>query len=414
MTNSATEQFARAVEREWRLEDLFDGMERARLTELLARQLGPFRLVSASGTVVASRGHPRGELRTALGSVLEPIGVIESDTTEHAAVCVAEHIELLAHAAKRYRTAADLHLCSITASYEELQKKHALLEQSEAELRELSRELEDRVDRQVKMIEAAHRQLYQSEKLASVGQLAAGLAHEINNPIGFVRSNRSMAQEYVGELQTQLEKTAEPTDPDGCHPEAPECRHILDDFSELLCESIQGIERVARIVRDLKDFSGIDRGEFDTIDISQLIDSVRNVISPTTPGHVHLATNLRPVPRLHCRPSHLAQALHNIVRNAIQAISTETGTVTIETRTEQNTVRIDIHDDGCGILPQIRGRVFEPFFTTREVGTGTGLGLTVARDIVVAHGGTIEISSNSKNGSTVTIRLPIDEAAGRE
>lgn len=259
---------------------------------------------------------------------------------------------------------------------------------------------------QVETLKIAERQLYQAEKLASVGQLAAGVAHEINNPIGFIRSNLSTASSYVEDISKLSGPVA---DGDAAKIAAAwkrvDMNFLLDDFRELLKESIAGADRVSRIVADLKAFSSIEHGQEERIDLNESIRTVCNVAGNRIQQKAELTLELGELPPLLCRPSHINDLLLALLLNAIQAVG-EHGAIRIATALEGSQIRIDIADNGCGIPPEHLSRIYDPFFTTRDVGAGTGLGLTVCRDIVRAHGGSIDVASRVGEGTTFTVRLP--------
>jgi signal transduction histidine kinase len=321
---------------------------------------------------------------------------------------MAALVELLLGSVVRYRMAVDLHEEAVREDYAALQQKHAALEISEARYRKLNEELEQRVREQVATIDAAQRQLYQVEKLASVGQLAAGVAHEINNPIGFIRSNLNTARRYADTVRglqsvvatgdaAQIAAAWQRLDMD----------FVLGDFVELIDDSIAGADRVARIVTDLKGFSNVDRPEEAVIDLNDNLRSACNVMATRLPPGATIEQDLQPLPPFLCLPGHLNQVFLNVLLNAAQAVAPETGRVAVRSRAVDGEIRIEIGDNGCGIAPEDLPRVFDPFFTTRGVGQGTGLGLTVGRDIVLVHNGRMDIASRPGAGTTVTITLPV-------
>jgi signal transduction histidine kinase len=298
--------------------------------------------------------------------------------------------------------ASELHDEATFASYEQLKRDHAALEVSEARYKALSAELEKRVEEQVAILEERQRQLYEAEKLASVGQLAAGIAHEINNPIGFVRSNLETFSGYVGKFAALRERL----DQAGAAWRELDLDFVVDDGRQLVAESLAGIDRVARIVKDLRGFSNIDRPDEEMVDVNDNLASACAVVSGQLPPGVTLSRELSPLPPLMCLPGHLNQVLLNVLQNAVQAVG-EVGCIRVSSAFGEGRIRIVIADDGVGIAEEDLAHVFEPFFTTRAVGKGTGLGLTVARDIIGAHGGEIDVASKKGQGTTVTISLPI-------
>jgi signal transduction histidine kinase len=306
----------------------------------------------------------------------------------------------------RYRMASELHDEVILSSFEQLKRDHAALEVSEASYKALSADLEMRVEAQVAILEQRQRQLYEAEKLASVGQLAAGIAHEINNPIGFVRSNLETFSVYLGKVAA----LGDTLDQAKVSWKALGLDFVVEDGHELVAESIAGIDRVARIVKDLRGFSNIDRPDEEMVDLNDGLTSACAVVAGQLPAGVKLLKELSPLPPLMCLPGHLSQVWLNVLQNAVQAVG-RNGTIRVSSAVSSGisgeSICIKVTDDGQGISGEVLAHVFEPFFTTRDVGKGTGLGLTVARDIVGAHGGDIGIESTSEHGTTVTITLPI-------
>ncbi len=402
--------YPRPFDREFGLRELLSGVSLKRLGDSLTLLLGGgFRLVSDTGEVLldgceGTGGMPRAVIR----HDLEPLGYLESP---HAGAdqlrAAASLLEFMMQVSARYYMASELHIAAVQENYEELQQQHAALVESDARYRALSESLEQRVQEQVKVIESAHRQLYQAEKMASVGQLAAGVAHEINNPIGFIRSNLGTAQSYVARLQqmaTRL-KAGGGAAVAGLW-QAADMDFVLEDFGQLLGESKSGADRVARIVADLKGFSSVDRGEEEVVNLNDSIRAACNVAAGQLNGRADVILELGEIPALRCRPGPINQVFLNLLLNAAHAME-RPGAIRIHTGLLGDTLRVRITDTGSGIPEAVLPRIFDPFFTTRDVGRGTGLGLTVSRDTVTAHGGTIEVESRVGKGTTVTVSLPV-------
>jgi PAS domain S-box-containing protein len=262
----------------------------------------------------------------------------------------------------------------------------------------------------------AQTQLLQSEKMASVGQLAAGVAHEINNPIGYVRSNLTSLTQYwqkissVLEAYDQLEAALPGVTSEWNAVRALKQRVELDyvrqDIVSLLAESVEGVTRVEKIVRDLRDFSHVDQAEWMPADIHECIESTLNVVAHELKYKGDLVKQYGDLPLIQCLPFQLKQVFMNLLVNAAHAIERQ-GTITIRTQRECDNVLISFADTGKGIEPGQLKRIFEPFFTTKTIGVGTGLGLSVSYGIIQKHGGTIEVVSGVGKGTTFTIRLPI-------
>ena len=265
-----------------------------------------------------------------------------------------------------------------------------------------------------KLLEA-ERHLQQSEKMASIGQLAAGVAHEINNPIGFINSNVGTLKKYLAELMRVLAayESAEPLLQDAAARAALaalkkeiDLEYIKGDAPALIAESLDGLQRVKRIVQDLKDFSHVDQDEWLIVDLHSGLNSTLNIIHNELKYKAEVVKEYGNIPDIECRVSQLNQVFMNLLVNAAHAIETH-GTITIRTGTEgQDWVWVEVIDTGTGIAPEHVKRIFEPFFTTKPVGQGTGLGLSLAYGIVDKHGGRIEVSSERGRGSTFRVCLP--------
>ncbi len=267
-------------------------------------------------------------------------------------------------------------------------------------------------------LKGAQEQAIQSEKLASIGQLAAGVAHEINNPIGYINSNLSTLQGYTSQLLTAIDAYAVALSSTGdatSMAAVEEIRERFDidflavDLRQLLVESREGIDRVCKIVHDLKDFSRSDRGSaWVRADINVGLESTLNIVSNQLKYKAQIVKTFAELPLIECLPSELNQVFLNILMNAGQAI-TERGIVTVSTGQTGNKVWIAIGDDGEGIPAEVLPRIFDPFFTTKPVGSGTGLGLAISYGIIVKHHGTIEITSVPGEGTLMRIELPVEQ-----
>lgn len=398
----------RNFDREFTLNELLAGISHQRLGAALAALLGTgFRLSSRAGEVLTgTAGDLPGAVRVAILHDLEPLGWLEAVAEEDKVRAAATLLELLCHQGARYHMASELHIEVVRADYEALQHQYAALQASEARYRELSQELEERVRQQVGVIETTQRQLYQAEKMASVGQLAAGVAHEINNPIGFIQSNLRTARGYVERLEKLAPVIRANASLAGAWKHA-DMDFMLEDFGALLTESVDGTSRVARIVADLKGFSNVDHAEEEVVDLNDSLRSICNVAHAQVASQAEVVLDLSELPRLPCRVGQINQVFLSLLLNAAQAMDTR-GEIRIRSRYVEGEIRIEFSDSGRGIAQDMLERIFDPFFTTREVGQGVGLGLTVSRDVVTAHGGRIEVQSESGTGSTFAIVLPVD------
>lgn len=304
------------------------------------------------------------------------------------------------------------------------------------ELERINEELEDRVKKRTeelrnakgsieeayKKLQQTQTQLIQSEKMASIGQLAAGIAHEINNPAGFVSSNLKTLEDYISDLKSlldaydYLEKVCKKIE-DNRIKEAIEkverekddvdLSFLLTDIDQIIQESQEGMKRIARIVKDLREFShaGSDKPEY--ADINRCLESTLNIVWNELKYKAEVETILGDIPGVLCYPQQLNQVFMNILVNAVQAIK-ERGKITVKTFAENEHVIVEISDTGDGIPPESLSRIFEPFFTTKPVGKGTGLGLSVAYAIIQKHGGHISVRSEMGKGTCFTVSIPVE------
>ncbi len=305
--------------------------------------------------------------------------------------------EILLHARSRLEA-------EVTRQTAELRDTNERLEREKAEQRNLIQRLQDAQD-----------QLLQSEKMASIGQLAAGVAHEINNPVGYIASNLSTLEEYARNLIQLIDLCAEA---EGLLPATERERldrarmqmdfdFMRQDLIELIRESLQGTDRVKRIVQDLKDFSHVDESEWQLADLHKGLTSTLNVVHNELKYKAEVILELGELPAINCLAAQINQVFMNLLVNAGQAIE-EKGTITIRTGVRDDWVWIEVADTGSGIPAENLSRLFEPFFTTKPVGKGTGLGLSVSYSIVAKHGGRIEVESEPGQGSVFRIWLPVE------
>jgi PAS domain S-box-containing protein len=267
-------------------------------------------------------------------------------------------------------------------------------------------------------LKQAQSRMVQSEKLASLGQMVAGVAHEINNPVAFVSNNVAVLERDVGEMRSLLVMYGEADDL--LSHERPELfgrieafrqrvdmAYTLENIKGLLDRSRDGLHRIQQIVGHLRLFARLDEGQVNDADINGGIESTVTIVrNLARKKEVNLAMDLAPLPQVTCYAAKINQVFMNLLTNAIDACS-QGGTVTVRTRVEDAGVRIEVADDGCGIEAEHRDRIFDPFFTTKPVGQGTGLGLSISYGIVQDHGGTIEVSSTVGQGTCFTIHLPL-------
>ncbi|MFH2067425.1 MAG: ATP-binding protein [Pseudomonadota bacterium] len=324
---------------------------------------------------------------------------------------------------------SQLHSRVVEESFVELRQKAALLEKSEKKYRNLAADLEKEVERKAGHIKTAQARLMEQEKLAAVGRLAAGMAHEINNPIGFIKSNLGIIGEYVADLcafakavETLIGTSAGQETTDSVHPGTDEIRrlhdrmdidYIMQDAGPVIAESIEGAVRIGNIVSNLKAFSAIDQPGKTMADINACLNCVLSMLTDGLFRKILVETKYGVVPTVACRRDQLHQALLNILINAAEAAG-EGGTIYITTRAvgegKDKFVEIIIEDTGPGIPGQHLPNIFEPFFTTKTLGQGMGLGLSSAYEMIKSQGGDITAASPPGQGAVITVTLPAEKA----
>ncbi|BBA70596.1 ATP-binding protein [Geobacter sulfurreducens] len=302
---------------------------------------------------------------------------------------------------------------ALRESRHELARQNGQLQELYLEMEAKNKELEG-ANAELK---ATHAQMLQREKMASIGQLAAGVAHEINNPIGFIMSNLGTLDKYLGRLrgfiaaQDEIINQFEGNEASrrlGLAKKTLKIDYILDDVGNLVAESLDGAERVKKIVQDLKSFSRVDEAECKVVDLAECLESTINIVWNELKYKVNLVKEFEELPPVRCYPQQLNQVFMNLLVNAGHAIDTQ-GEIRVRTRLEGSDALIAISDTGCGIPDELRDRIFEPFFTTKEVGVGTGLGLSISYEIVKKHNGEITVESEVGRGTTFTVRIPVEE-----
>jgi len=353
------------------------------------------------------------------------------DTAEHAYTSLSA----VGGAPNAVYTAALIDLFSLLSQRNRsLLQANAQLVTAQAELEAANRSLESRVaertqeltqtnaalqtERQalvlsMQQLERTQSQLLQSEKMAAVGQLAAGVAHEINNPIGFVTSNIGSLSGYV----TQLLALTESSRQDSVHwPEAQrqslqaslkqmDFEFLREDVLDLLRESKEGLDRVKRIVGDLRDFARDDEVQWQPTNINTVLESALCAARPEIEAKAVLVKELAELPEVPCITVQLKQVLVNLLVNAAQSIQIQ-GQITVRSGHDEQGVWVEISDTGCGMSDEMQKRIFEPFYTTKPVGQGTGLGLTMSWEIMQRHQGQIEVHSTLGQGTTFRLVLP--------
>jgi PAS domain S-box-containing protein len=252
--------------------------------------------------------------------------------------------------------------------------------------------------RDIREVKSLRSRLITSGRLAAVGQLAAGIAHEINNPIAFVRANLGQLREHWSTLEKGLAQRSEPET----------LADVIAEGEEIIDESLEGIDRAAGIVRDVREFSHAGHRERKLADLNELMDQVIRVAAPEIGSGMSIDRSYGELPLIRCSPQQLKQVFLNLTINAIHAVD-GSGAVMITTRAERNQVRVWIDDDGCGIPDSVLERIFDPFFTTKEVGQGTGLGLSISHEIIRGHGGEIVVEPKTEAGARFALTLPLSD-----
>ena len=316
-------------------------------------------------------------------------GILETwrDTTERA----RDEIVMQQALEDAHKLAAELAATNdhIRSQQKELEQTHARLKQTQA-------------------------RILQQEKMASIGQLAAGVAHEINNPMSFISSNLNSLLKYLDRLAGYLREVEERLPPEIRAGELAALRKklkidfIAGDSRHLVEESLEGAERVKTIVQGLRSFSRIDQAQRVAADINECLESTINIIWNELKYRCEVQKEYGDLPRTVCNPQQLNQVFMNLLLNAAQAIEKQ-GVIRIRTWAEGGWVHVAISDTGSGIPADKINRIFEPFFTTKEVGKGTGLGLSIVYDIVKKHKGDIQVESEAGKGTTFTVRVPLVE-----
>lgn len=295
------------------------------------------------------------------------------------------------------RESRDLLEARVSERTADLQAANAGLEATRAEQAKL-----------IKRLEEAHNQLLQSEKMAAIGQLAAGVAHEINNPVGFVNSNLGSLKIYADKLLTVI-NAYESNDPEQIADarQNADLEFLREDLPSLLKESQDGLSRVTKIVHDLKDFSHVDQAEHQEADLNAALESTLNVVWNELKYKAEVIRELGEIPHVDCVPAQINQVFMNLLVNAAQAIPHQ-GKIFVRSGAENDQVWFEVEDTGSGMSAEVKQRIFEPFFTTKPVGKGTGLGLSISYDIIVKkHGGRMTVTSEPGKGSCFRLWLPL-------
>ncbi|MGH8461288.1 MAG: DAHL domain-containing protein [Stenotrophobium sp.] len=318
----------------------------------------------------------------------------------------------------------------LARSYRELDRANAglsranetLESQVETRTHDLSVALQD--------LRASQSQLIQSEKMASLGQMVAGVAHEINTPLGYARSNAEIVRNSLTDLRTlgkaqtralTLMTSETATDEEVAKAlgeaqalgESINSEELAGDLDNLLADTDHGLVQIGELVSSLKDFSRVDRSRTDLFNVNDGLDSALKIANNLLKHRVEVIKSYGELPKIECSPSQLNQVFLNLLTNAAQAID---GSGKIYLHTTASTAGVNIHvlDTGCGMPEEVRERIFEPFYTTKPVGKGTGLGLSIVYRIIQDHGGNIEVRSTPGKGSDFKIHLPLKQRVQEE
>ena len=266
-------------------------------------------------------------------------------------------------------------------------------------------------------LKQAQSHLVQSEKMASLGQLTAGIAHELNNPINFISGNVTPLRNDIGELLDLINKYDAVIDQkrndEAMQPliklrEHADLKLIVDEIGKLLSGIDEGARRTTEIVKGLRNFSRTDESELKMTQLNDALDSTLTILQNKTKGRIEIVKSYGDLPLVECYPGQLNQVFLNILNNAIQAIPAQ-GKITIATRVSNNQVIVSIKDTGKGMTDEIKQHIFDPFFTTKQVGEGTGLGLSISYGIIEKHDGKIEVKSEPGAGTEFIILLPLQQ-----
>lgn len=290
----------------------------------------------------------------------------------------------------------------VMAMRAQLATEHARLQERNGQLETALAELKN-----------AQARLLQQENMVAIGRLAAGVAHEINTPLGFISANLGALAKYLGRFNDFIRLQEEAIgDGEGAAQvtaarQKLKINFAMQDGRELISESLDGVARVSKIVGSLKAFSRLEDGpELQRADLNECLEATISILPPELLGQVVVRKEYGDVPRIRCLPQQLNQVFMHLLINAAQAVDRQ-GEITVRTRTETAAVSVAISDTGCGIPAAQLPRIFEPFFTTRPLGQGTGLGLSVCYEIVRQHAGEITVESPEGGGATFTVRLPL-------
>jgi signal transduction histidine kinase len=302
-----------------------------------------------------------------------------------------------------------------------LQEKTEALSQLNKDLEGMVKKRTEEIEEKSEQVQQAYQelkdtqvQLVQSEKMASLGQLVAGIAHEIKNPLNFIYGNTDFLREYIDNLQRLIELYEGQSQKDSkinskveSFKQEVNYDFMLEDLQTLIKNFEEGANRIHDIISDLKSFSRTDSEQFQLADIHETLDLALNILHNEYRDQISIHKEYGQMPHLECHPGKMTQVFINLLNNACQAIA-EQGDIWIRTSKDGDFVVVEIEDNGPGIEGKQVGKIFEPFFTTKPVGKGTGLGLSISYGIIQQHGGTITVESDEGKGAKFCVKLPLD------
>jgi signal transduction histidine kinase len=309
-------------------------------------------------------------------------------------------------------------------SYGDLDAANASLSRANLTLEDTVEERTRDLTKAMKDLRESETQLVQSEKMASLGQMVAGVAHEINTPLGYARSNASIVRTSLGDIrdlcsaqtralkllttQASDEEVAEALAEAQQRAETVKPEELSGDLDNLLADADHGLSQIAELVGSLKDFSRVDRSRTDLIGINDCIDAALKIAANQLKHRVEVVKSYAALPKIECSPSQLNQVFLNLFTNSAQAIP-EKGKIFVHTSSEKDGIAVRVLDTGVGMTEEVKARIFEPFFTTKPIGKGTGLGLSIVFRIIEDHGGRIEVRSTPGKGSEFKLYLPLKQ-----
>ena len=301
------------------------------------------------------------------------------------------------------------------------QREKIMRQEAEQLLEDKSRELYasmQTLQETLEDLKASQNQLVQTEKMASLGVLAAGVAHEINNPIGYITSNFNSLQEGLKYIQSFINDMQPSIETENNSAEIKKTWHqllkkydlefLLEDFIDLSKETSEGLGRVKQIVADLRAFTREDKAEKIPVDINDTLRASINILENQTKYHANIITKLTDLPLVMGYAGKLSQVFTNLISNANQAVD-DNGSIHIFTEKTEKGIQISVQDNGHGISEENMKNLFTPFFTTKPIGEGTGLGLSISHGIIEEHGGTILVSSELEVGTIFTVQIPLNQ-----